>query len=607
MKRLRLVFALLAALLWLPLLLLVGHALRTVEQEEAGRYKAVADRIFDEMERELTAFLRREEERPTGDYAFDAAQSPLRAPTEEPFVLGYAERDADGALHKTAWGRDADAFDALLAGSSLGAPIAAAKLEPSQGQVRKELSKLAALEELPYANSQSPGSTLELKRKGEPQAKSYDVLSALNRSVRVREESKKQAWSKESKERKGGKGDFAAYDPYEIEEDAARRDEADRQAADAQADSGTDQADRPPSPFASEPLGAQHLLLVRDVQRQGGAVKQGLVIALPALLSWLSERVLARGELESAARLRVGGEGTGRYDDAAAPDRAYRHRFGEPFAGAVALLALDPLPELEASGYSYSLSAALLFVAALALFAGYRMVAAVVSYAERRNDFVSAVTHELKTPLTAIRMYGEMLRDGVVPDPDKRSRYYRVITAESERLSRLIDNVLELARIERNQRQVSLSMGDVTPVVRETLEVIEPHASEQGFALALQADADLPAVRFDRDALAQVLFNLVDNALKYGSEAQDRTIAIRCERAGDGVTIRVADRGPGVAGHLLRDIWKPFFRGERELTRKHKGTGIGLALVRGLVERMGGQVTGRNTNPGFEVSVTLSA
>ncbi len=605
MKRLRLVFVLLAALLWLPLLLLVGHALRTVEQEEAGRYKAVADRIFDEMERELTAFLRREEERPTGDYAFEAegASSPLRAPIDEPFVLGYVERDASGALHKTAWGRDAATFAALLAGSSLGAQGPSAPKGQDAAPARQDLDKANALDGLRDAKSQSPGSTLELKRKGEPLAKSYDVLAALNRSVRVREESKKQALSKE---RKGGKGDFAAYDPYEIEADALRADEAGWQGeAGPPPEAGVDQAAPLPSPFASEPLGARHLLLVRNVERRGGTTKQGLVIALPTLLSWLSDRVLARGELKSAARLELAGAEGRRA--AVAHDRAYRHRFGEPFAGAVALLALDPLPELEASGYSYGLSGALLIVAALALLLGYRMVAAVVSYAERRNDFVSAVTHELKTPLTAIRMYGEMLRDGVVPDPEKRGRYYRVITAESERLSRLIDNVLELARIERNQRPVSLSMGDVTPVVRETLEVLEPHAGEQGFELVLHADSDLPAVRFDRDALAQVLFNLVDNALKYGSEAQDRTIAIHCERAGNGVAIRVADRGPGVASHLLRDIWKPFFRGERELTRKHKGTGIGLALVRGLVERMGGQVAGRNTHPGFEVSVTLSA
>jgi signal transduction histidine kinase len=328
---------------------------------------------------------------------------------------------------------------------------------------------------------------------------------------------------------------------------------------------------------------------------------------LSALLGWLDQRVIATGELREAADLALPPPEEGRRLDLAAytPDRSYRHRFAEPFGALVALLSLDTLAELEASSYSYGLSLLVLLTATLALYAGYRMVAAVVSYSERRNDFVSAVSHELKTPLTAIRMYGEMLRDDVVPDPSKRNRYYRIITAESERLTRLINNVLELSKIERGQRPLSLIVGDVTGVAREVLEVLEPHAAEQGFELELEAEPDLPAVRFDRDALAQVLFNLVDNALKYASEAEPRRVLLRCERAGDGVAIRVADRGPGVARRHLRHIFKPFYRGERELTRRHKGTGIGLALVRGLVERMGGRVAGRNTDPGFEVCVTL--
>jgi signal transduction histidine kinase len=85
----------------------------------------------------------------------------------------------------------------------------------------------------------------------------------------------------------------------------------------------------------------------------------------------------------------------------------------------------------------------------------------------------------------------------------------------------------------------------------------------------------------------------------------ERRVTIRCERQGQGLALRVADRGPGVAPEQLRQIWQPFFRGERELTRRHKGTGIGLSLVRGLVQRMGGTVSGRNTQPGFEVTVAL--
>jgi len=111
-------------------------------------------------------------------------------------------------------------------------------------------------------------------------------------------------------------------------------------------------------------------------------------------------------------------------------------------------------------------------------------------------------------------------------------------------------------------------------------------------------------VRFERDAVLQVVFNLVDNALKYARDSADRVITIRCAREGEGVSVAVRDRGPGVpAAHLSR-IFEPFYRCEDELTRTAKGTGIGLALVRGLAEAMGAAVTGRNLRDGgFEVSL----
>jgi hypothetical protein len=190
---------------------------------------------------------------------------------------------------------------------------------------------------------------------------------------------------------------------------------------------------------------------------------------------------------------------------------------------------------------------------AAGLFAVHRMVSVAVGFAERRSNFVAAVTHELKTPLTAIRMYAEMLRDGLVPSDDKRGEYYRTITDESERLSRLIDNVLEFARLERGSRELQLRAGDIVPVLEEALAKLRSHASRQGFELVLAADPSLPPVLFDRDALLQVLFNLVDNAMKYARGAGDRSVRIEARRAGEGVEVAVRDFGPGVgaqhAGH----------------------------------------------------------
>ena len=118
--------------------------------------------------------------------------------------------------------------------------------------------------------------------------------------------------------------------------------------------------------------------------------------------------------------------------------------------------------------------------------------------------------------------------------------------------------------------------------------------------------AELPSASFDRDALQQILINLVDNALKFAVAADEKVVTLACERVGDGIVVRVRDRGPGVPAVQVGRVFQPFFRGERELTRRTKGTGIGLALVKGLVEQMGGRVQARNhPGGGFEVSIAL--
>jgi signal transduction histidine kinase len=284
----------------------------------------------------------------------------------------------------------------------------------------------------------------------------------------------------------------------------------------------------------------------------------------------------------------------------------YNHRFAEPFAPIAGVLELDPLPEAGGASYVYWLAALLALAATLGLFALYRMVAVAVAYAQRRHNFVSSVTHELKTPLTAIRLYGEMLRDGLVPSDEKRQRYYQVITAETERLTRLVNNVLELSRLERKERSLSMVSGDIAPVIEEVVGVLGPHAEKEGFAIRVEVDPRLPPVRYDRDTLLQVLFNLVDNAIKYSRNAPSREITLSCQARKDRVVLSVADQGPGVPSRHLARVFQPFYRAEDELTRSSKGTGIGLALVRGLVERMGGSVSGRNAEGGgFVVSISF--
>jgi signal transduction histidine kinase len=366
------------------------------------------------------------------------------------------------------------------------------------------------------------------------------------------------------------------------------------------------------SPFRGHRVDDDTMVLYRTVRIGEVVYVQGLALLLPRLARWLEDRVLAGSEIQGFLELAWNDRGVASARSGQPlSDFTFAHTFAEPFTSLGVTSYVRALPEPRGSGRAWilQLTGLLVLVGLLGLVALWRMVSVVVHFAERRSNFVAAVSHELKTPLTAIRMYAEMLRDGYVLNEDKRAEYYATMAAESERLSRLIQNVLELSRLEKGAISgTDLVTGDVRPVLEEAVRVLERHAKDRGFSIVLDVAPDLPAVRYERDGLLQVLINLVDNGIKFSKDADPREVVIEAVPKGAGVTLRVRDHGPGVPQRQLGQIFQPFFRGERELTRRTKGTGIGLALVKGIVDRMGGSVSARNhPEGGFEVRVALVA
>lgn len=431
-----------------------------------------------------------------------------------------------------------------------------------------------------------------------------ELLAAVGAANGKRADVQQRAGSTVSLDTKMKKNEAAsAYDALKsLNKAATERTARQQKLADEYAKDQAAPAARPEAaPFVGRLADRRQLVLSRTVVRADGrAGREGLVVDWPALGERLRADALTSSGLGRSATLTFGdalpssGDGA-RYH--------YLHRFAEPFDALTARLALSPLPG-SSGAWIVALAALLVVAVGAGLVALYRMVAVALGFAERRSNFVAAVTHELKTPLTAIRMYGEMLRDGIVPSEAKRDEYHRHITAESERLSRLIDNVLEFSRLERSARPMELVVGDVGPVLRDAAAMLRPHVERGGLRLSVAVDDDLPPVRFERDALLQIVVNLVDNAVKYAGRDE---IVLAAFRDGDGrVVVRVRDHGPGVPREQLGRIFEPFHRGEQELTRRTKGTGLGLALVRSLAEAMGGRVMGRNAaGGGFEVEVLL--
>jgi len=214
-----------------------------------------------------------------------------------------------------------------------------------------------------------------------------------------------------------------------------------------------------------------------------------------------------------------------------------------------------------------------------------------LTLARQKTDFVSNVSHELKTPLTSIRMFSELLAEGRVSDPVKQRSYLAVITAETARLTRLINNVLDFARLERGEKKYNFQKCDLAGVVRETADAYRPHLESAGFRL----ECDLPEspvfVEGDRDALAQVVVNLLSNAEKYSDSHKE--ISLRLEQATDPlpyVELKVQDRGLGVPEGCGEKIFEQFYRAHDSLSSGIQGSGLGLTLARQIARAHGGDL-----------------
>ena len=235
----------------------------------------------------------------------------------------------------------------------------------------------------------------------------------------------------------------------------------------------------------------------------------------------------------------------------------------------------------------------LIAVIAAGSVATWRLLRRESEMAQLKADFVANVSHDLKTPLSVIRMFGETLEMGRVTGEAQRQEYYRVITRESERLSRLIENVLDFSRIEGGRRSYAMVPTAVEPVVRETMEAFGYPLAQQGFKVDVTVGGDLPDVPIDADAVAQALANLVDNAIKYSGER--RAVRVDASVRDGHVAIAVADAGIGIPLEEQGKIFDKFYRVGRSETQGRRGSGVGLALVRHVAEAHGGRVTVEST------------
>ncbi len=204
-----------------------------------------------------------------------------------------------------------------------------------------------------------------------------------------------------------------------------------------------------------------------------------------------------------------------------------------------------------------------------------------------KGEFVANVSHELKTPLALVRMFGEMLQSGRVASEEKRQEYLDIIVRESERLSNLIENVLDFAKVERGRDAYDFAEGDVGEAVAKAANVYRYRAEREAVTLVVEIAPNLPLARIDDRAIQLAVINLVDNALKYAPNGD--VITVRATEENGTIFVRVIDRGPGVPFEDRERIFERFVRGARDgASARVRGSGIGLALVKHIAESHGG-------------------
>ena len=205
-----------------------------------------------------------------------------------------------------------------------------------------------------------------------------------------------------------------------------------------------------------------------------------------------------------------------------------------------------------------------------------------------KSDFVSNVSHELKTPLALIRMFAETLEMGRATSPEKVREYYSIITRESERLTQLINNVLDFSRIEGGRKTYDLRLDDLADVVHDTLHAYSYELTKQDFAVETDVPDGLPETLMDRNAISLALLNLLSNAVKYTTD--DRRIAVSCAARDGALTVEVTDHGLGMDPADAEHIFDKFYRARDEAVRATRGSGLGLTIVKHSIEAHGGTI-----------------
>jgi signal transduction histidine kinase len=635
MKRLKLYIVLFCLVISIPLTIVILRTSESLAREEKAQLSFFAETLFDQMERELAQRIQQEENRAVDEYHHTvmisgsaARRSPLAEPPGFDFILGYLQNNPDGT------------FQTPLAADLGSVPDDRRPLVERLQQVNQIFNKkkFHVVKSVPTATIAKSAP----ERKKEAPAEFSDRFLSRStvksdrsylgqKEIRVEEISPHQALNIAPEAEAAQDDETEAMrtsqaleamesqgEPWRIEDRSVPAAAPAGRSRSFNADSDFIQKSTVQellqvevAPFQSVLIDREQVFIFRRIAVNNQIYRQGFVLLTGPFLRHMAGVHFESQPLSGFARLSLSvienGQKhpivqTGAALDATPVFNAERI-FAAPYGFLSADLQAENIPASPARRPLMLAVGALSGVLLIGLLAIYQSARTVVDMSERRTRFVSSVTHELKTPLTNIRMYIEMLENGIASTPHREQEYLRILGSESTRLSRLIENVLELARLEKRQRRLQWQTGDLSDVLEEVKAVMGPQLAQEGFALRVDA-TELPRFAYDREVLIQVLLNLIENSIKFGRSAPLKQITIEARQEQGWIRLAVSDSGPGIPRKALRRIFDDFYRAENELTRSTGGTGLGLSLVKKFINAMGGRVQAVN-NPASGCTIVL--
>lgn len=351
-----------------------------------------------------------------------------------------------------------------------------------------------------------------------------------------------------------------------------------------------------------------YIVFRRNVRRGSELFVQGFVVDLRVYLSSLVKNETQFYPLEKDLVLGFSSNGTDllRFGASDATTKILSVPLLPPLNSISLNMYMKKSENFNSSGLLLFLGFVVLFVLAAGLIAVYRLTQSEVSLAKKRQDFISAVSHELKTPLTAIKVSAELLQqyDSKMSE-EKRLQKYSQIARESDRLTRLIQNVLNLSKLDGNRWVANIKKDRPKAVLDDFVTMYSKNIEDHGFELTVSCDTEVDSVQLmmDRDAVMQILTNLVDNSLKFSVKADYKMIVIELRMAVDHVYLAVRDYGPGIPQSEMKKVFQEFYRVENEMTRTTQGTGIGLSMVKKLCTLSNMKIEIENANPGLRTKI----